>query len=76
MNMGLRILTTKDTTRLRGLDSVEELVETTTMDIAQPLPKLVYAPESVPELPAMTPIPTAAEVAKQLASLNEESRSA
>ena len=69
-NMGLRILTTKNTTRLKGMDRVEQLVEPDS-GASQPLPEILYEETEVPEQIKTSP-PTAAEAQEQLAKLNTE----
>ena len=71
-NLSTRILTTRDTNRLKGLDRVEELTEIDTATAAQPLPVRTYQDLGVPELKPALPAPTASEVAEQLARLNAE----
>jgi hypothetical protein len=73
MNMGFRLLTTRDVARLKGLDTVEEMTAANVANLAQPLPELVYPDDALPELPAVNlPAPTAYNVAKQIQTLREE----
>jgi hypothetical protein len=46
-NMGMRMLTERDVTRLKGMDSVEQLTKAETEGISQPLPERVF-PETAP----------------------------
>jgi len=46
-NMGIRMLTERDVTRLKGLDSVEQLTAAEMEGISQPLPERVF-PETAP----------------------------
>ncbi len=71
-NISTRILTTRDTTRLKGMDRVEELTEIDTATAAQPLPVRTYQDLGVAELKQAPPAPTASEVAEELARLNAE----
>ncbi len=64
-NMGMRILTTRDTTRLNGLDHVSELVEAKGQ-AAQPLRPRVFHEPDVPVLQNVKPAPTAADIAREL----------
>jgi hypothetical protein len=70
-NLGFRILTTHDTERLKGMDKVDELIQTDTKS-NQPLPQLVYKEPEVPPVPEIQPAPTMAEIAEQLAKSQEE----
>jgi hypothetical protein len=49
LNMGMRILTTHDVTRLKGMDTVEQLTEASMENSAQPLPQRIYPELKVPE---------------------------
>jgi DNA-directed RNA polymerase II subunit RPB2 len=70
-NLGFRVLTTQDTTRLKGMDTIDELIQANT-NISQPLPQLVYAEIDVPPVPVVQQAPTMAEIAEQLAKTQEE----
>jgi len=70
-NIGTRILTTYNTTKLKGLDKVEELTAGAT-NIAQPLPLRPVFEMSVPELKPVLEAPTANQIADELAKLNEQ----
>lgn len=50
LTMGLRVLTTRDTTRLRGMDSVEQLVEAEAANLNQKLPERRVVEELPPEV--------------------------
>jgi DNA-directed RNA polymerase II subunit RPB2 len=69
-NMGMRLLTTKNTNRLKGMDNVEGLV-TATEDASLPLPEIVYPEINVPEKNVIV-APTANEVKETLEKLNKE----
>jgi hypothetical protein len=75
MNLGTRILTTHDTTKLKGMDKVEELTAVTIQDVDQRLPEVVYPETIVPALPEKPVLQTAAQVSAELGRLQEESRS-
>jgi DNA-directed RNA polymerase II subunit RPB2 len=73
LNIGCRMLTTRDTMRLKGLDSVQQITATNVSGISQPLPALVVPEQSVPELPPKpTNLPTQAQLSAQLAELDKE----
>jgi hypothetical protein len=76
LNMGLRILTSRDTTRLKGLDTVEELAEVDMEGTAQVLKPLVYQTIKVPERVNQPLRTTAAEIQRNIMLLQEEARSA
>jgi DNA-directed RNA polymerase II subunit RPB2 len=72
LNMSMRILTTKNTSRLNGISNIQEVNDANVEGITQPLPS-INAPETqVPELPPKVQSLTAAEINKQLASLRQE----
>ena len=72
LNMSCRMLTTRDTKRLKGIDSVQQITATNVSGISQPLPALVVPEYSVPELPSKpTNLPTAAELSAQMADLDK-----
>ena len=71
MNMGFRMLTTKDAVKLRGVGKIQETAEINMAGLSQPLPQLVYPETAIPELSKGAPLPTAAELAKQIAELND-----
>ena len=71
LNMSCRMLTTRDTQRLKGLDSVQQITATNVSGIAQPLPALITPEYSVPELPSKpTNLPTTAQLSAQMADLD------
>jgi hypothetical protein len=70
-NMGMRILTTRDTQRLRGLDHVTELTVAKGA-VAQPLQNRVYEQPEVPALQNAKPVPTAAEIAREMDMLQAQ----
>ena len=77
LNMSSRILTTRDTKRLKGIDSVQQITATNVSGISQPLPALVVPEHFVPELPARpTNLPTAAELSAQMADLDKAQEAA
>lgn len=76
MNMSTRYLTTRDTTRLNGLDAVEQLAEVNVTGVNQTLQPIVYPSHHVPELVKQVALPTAGDIQKTLAALNDEARSA
>lgn len=49
LNMSMRVLTTRDVTRLKGMDAVEQLAEASVEALAQPLPARIYPEHRVPE---------------------------
>ncbi len=67
-NMGMRILTTRDTTRLNGMRHVSELVDAKGQ-VAQRLRSRVYHEPEVPTLQNVRPAPTAADIARELDTL-------
>lgn len=71
LNLGLRVLTTADSTRLKGMDRVEEIVQANTEGADLPLPIRTFQEVVVPQIVEPT-LPTASEVAEQLAKLNEQ----
>jgi len=73
MNMGSRILTTHDVTKLKGMDKVEELAAVTIQDVDQILPEVVYPDTVVPALPEKPVLQTAAQVSAELGKLQDES---
>jgi DNA-directed RNA polymerase II subunit RPB2 len=72
LNMSMRILTTKHTSRLNGISSIQEVNEANAEGITQPLPSISAPETQVPELPPKVKSLTAAEINKQLASLQQE----
>jgi len=72
-NMGLRILTTKSTTKLKGMDRIEQLVEAST-DAAQPLIQIIHPESFVPEMNVQIAAPTSANVMSELAKLNAQEK--
>jgi hypothetical protein len=70
MNMGFRVLTTKDVTKLKGMDKIQEDTALDLEDAAQPLPTMVYPETVLPELQQPVPAPTAEELQKQIEALN------
>jgi DNA-directed RNA polymerase II subunit RPB2 len=75
-NIGLRVLTTADVSRLKGLDKVEELAEASTENISLPMKPMIMPETHVPELPEVKPLPTAADAIKTLTKLQEEATDA
>jgi DNA-directed RNA polymerase II subunit RPB2 len=75
-NVGLRVLTTRDVTRLKGLDTLSELKNINTSVVAQPLPQLkINEPDDyIPPKKQVIPLPTAYDVQKELETLQEEAR--
>jgi DNA-directed RNA polymerase II subunit RPB2 len=73
-NMSTRYLTTRDTMRLNGLDVVEELAEVNATGINQTLQPIVYPSHHVPELVKQVALPTAGDIQRTLATLNDEAR--
>lgn len=72
LNMSCRMLTTRDTQRLKGIDSVQQITATNVSGLSQPLPALVTPEYSVPELPAKpTNLPTTAQLSAQMADLDK-----
>jgi hypothetical protein len=72
LNMSCRMLTTRDTQRLKGLDSVQQITATNVSGLSQPLPALVTPEYSVPELPSKpTNLPTTAQLSAQMADLDK-----
>jgi DNA-directed RNA polymerase II subunit RPB2 len=76
MNMSMRYLTTRDTMRLNGLDSAEQLAEANATTMNQVLQPILYPSHHVPELVKQVALPTAGDIQKTLAMLNDEARSA
>jgi DNA-directed RNA polymerase II subunit RPB2 len=73
MNMSARLLTSHDTHKLKGLESVHDLKTVNAAEFSKPLPKLEIPENSVPELPKETaPAPTNSEITAQLATLQVE----
>lgn len=72
MNMSSRILTTKDATRFKSLDKIEEITNIKLEGTEQPLKPLVYPEMAVPEVKKPAPLPTAAEVNKKLAEMQAD----
>jgi DNA-directed RNA polymerase II subunit RPB2 len=72
MNMGSRILTTHEPTKLKGMDQVEQLVKVDITGVPQPLQPIEFPEINLPLLPTRAPAPTATEVAEELAKLNGE----
>jgi DNA-directed RNA polymerase II subunit RPB2 len=74
MNMGFRILTTRDVTKLKGLDKIEDEIKVDLDGIAQPLPTMVYPETVLPELQQVTPAPTVEEIQRQIDNLNAKAQ--
>ena len=72
-NMGLRIITTKNTSRLKGMDTIENLV-VAGEDANLPLPEIIYPIMEIPEKNVIV-VPTAMEVKETLDKLNKEMES-
>jgi len=72
MNMGSRILTTHEPTKLKGMDQVEQLVKVDITGVPQPLQPIEFPEINLPLLPTRAPAPTTTEVAEELAKLNGE----
>jgi DNA-directed RNA polymerase II subunit RPB2 len=70
-NIGTRILTTYNTTKLKGLDKIEELAEGAA-NITQPLPLRPILETQMPELRVEPPAPTEQQIQEQLAKLKPE----
>ena len=68
-NMSMRILTTKSVIKLKGIESVEELVEGS-IGSEQPFSQIIYPEYSVPELNTIIQTPTTANVTQELAKIN------
>jgi DNA-directed RNA polymerase II subunit RPB2 len=76
MNMSMRLLTTRDTMRLTGLETVADVAEVDAVAANQELRPIVYPSHHVPELVKQVALPTAGDIQKTLAALNDEARSA
>jgi hypothetical protein len=74
LNMGLRVLTTRDVTRLRGLDTVREMVEVDAAKASQPIPVIQQREETVPEVVQPAKAPTVEDVNRELANAEEAAR--
>ena len=70
-NIGTRILTTHNTTKLKGLERIEELTAGAT-NVSQPLPLRPILEATVPELEPVLAAATANQIADELAKLNEQ----
>jgi DNA-directed RNA polymerase II subunit RPB2 len=75
-NIGLRVLTTKDVTRIKGLDRVSQLTNVNTAIVSQPLPQMVIKEEDtyVPPKKENKILPTAYDVQAELELLQEEAK--
>ena len=75
-NIGLRVLTTKDVTRMKGLDTLNQLQNVNTNIVSQPLPQIVIQePDNyVPPKKENKVLPTAYDVQKELELLQEEAK--
>jgi DNA-directed RNA polymerase II subunit RPB2 len=75
-NIGLRVLTTKDVTRMKGLDSLNQLTNVNINIVSQPLPQMVIQePDTyVPPKKENKILPTAYDVQKELELLQEEAK--
>lgn len=69
-NMGMRLLTTANTTKFKGMNSIENLV-VASEDANLPLPEIVYPTMEIPEKNVIL-APTAVEVKETLDRLNKE----
>jgi hypothetical protein len=75
LNIGMRYLTTRDVTRLKGMDSIEELTEVDSATAAQPLKPVEYPEYQVPELPVVVPPPTNADIQRTIAEIQASTHS-
>jgi hypothetical protein len=73
MNMGARILTSREPMRLKGLDRVEDMVNVDIEGVSQPLVPRVIPEISVPPLPENPPAATTEQISEELAKLNATS---
>jgi DNA-directed RNA polymerase II subunit RPB2 len=74
MNMGFRVLTTRDVTKLKGLDKVQEDTMIDVEGVSQPLPTMIYPEIALPELKPNAPAPTIEELQKQIENLNAKAQ--
>jgi DNA-directed RNA polymerase II subunit RPB2 len=73
MNMAPRILTSRDTHHLKGIETLQKNTIINPAEFTKPLPMIQIPEVSVPELPKnIVRAPTSAEIAKQLATLQAE----
>ena len=70
-NLGVRILTTRDTVRLKGLEHVQNATNAKGNTL-QPLRPLVFEEPEIPTLQNTKPLPTAAEIARELDMLQSQ----
>jgi hypothetical protein len=75
-NIGLRVLTTKDVTRIKGLDTLNQLTNVNTSIISQPLPQVTIKEEDtyVPPKKENKVLPTAYDIQTELQLLQEEAK--
>jgi DNA-directed RNA polymerase II subunit RPB2 len=74
LNLGMRILTTHDTQRLRGMDTVNEMVMADATKASQPIPLIVQREETVPEVVLPEKAPTVEEVNREMALVEDTAR--
>jgi hypothetical protein len=74
MNMGTRILTTKDVARLPAVEDVEEAVDAAAADIDGELAVRTYQEILIPEIRKAADLPTSTEIESQVAALEEEQK--
>ena len=75
LNIGMRYLTTRDVTKLKGMDSIEELTEVDSATASQPLKPVEYPEYQVPELPVVVPPPTNADIQRTIAEIQASTHS-
>jgi hypothetical protein len=74
MNMGSRLLTTKDVERLPAVAEIEEETLAEAANIDAELPVRTYTEVKIPELRAEAALPTVKEIESQVAQIEEQQK--